>query len=294
MKYSRPSATREEGGTRIEILHDGKSVSRLWIVDRHMRIGSAAVSVAGIAGVGTDRDHRMQGLALRVLRYGLRWMQQQQYDTSVLFGIENFYHRVGFATVFPEHGFAVDVRSAESARSPLRTRPMRPADLRAVRALYNRQNQASTATAVRTASWDGFPMGSGFGVPAAAFVVCARGAGDKVLGYVLYDDVANRCRIAEVAATARPYRQRSYIAPPSVPSTCGANGLPPACRQTILSLFSAGASDTATRPVTPATPAPWGASWTRRGFSQRWHPNWRCAGRPKRRSNCVFVETPAR
>lgn len=197
-RYGHPVITREDEFWRVEILHEGKSISRLWIVDRQLRIGRAIVSSAGIAGVGTDSAHRKQGLALRVLRFSLEWMRAEGYDTSFLFGIEDFYHRVGFATCFPDHGLSIDTRQAEKVRSRLRTRPMKEADLPAVRKLYEGQNRTRTAAAVRARSWSGFSMGSGFGVPCASHVVYATGAKGRALGYVLFDDVSERCRIAEV------------------------------------------------------------------------------------------------
>jgi len=201
MTYDDPSAFRIDDGWKVEILHDGKSISRLWIVDRRMRIGAASVLIGGIAGVGTDGEHRKRGLALRVLHRSLQLMQDEGYDASFLFGIENFYHGVGFATCMPEHGFSIDIRAAETVRSSLRTRPMKATDLRAIGKIYERHNQLRTASVVRPRSWLGFPMGSGFDVPAAVQVVHAPCAQSRVLGYVLYDDVSDRCRVAEVGGT---------------------------------------------------------------------------------------------
>ena len=201
MKYDEPSAFRIDDGWKVEILHEGKSISRLWIVDRRMRIGAASVFIGGIAGVGTDGEHRKRGLSLRVLRKSLQLMQDEGYDASFLFGIENFYHRVGFATCMPEHGFSFDTRAAETVRSPLRTRSMKATDLRAIGTIYERENQLRTASIVRPRSWLGFPMGSGFEVPGSVRIVHAPGAEDRVLGYVLYDDVTDRCRVAEVGGT---------------------------------------------------------------------------------------------
>ncbi|HCL30960.1 MAG TPA: hypothetical protein DIC52_21335 [Candidatus Latescibacteria bacterium] len=82
-------------------------------------------------------------------------MQEQDYDASVLFGIANFYHRVGFATCFPEHGVAIDTREAERVQTSLRGFGR-----------YEWENQQRTASVVRPRGWHGFPMGSGFGVPA--------------------------------------------------------------------------------------------------------------------------------
>ena len=201
MKYGEPVAARTADGWKVEILHQGKSISRLWIADRHMRIGAASLSIAGIAGVGTDHEHRKRGLALRVLNKSLHLIQEEGYDASFLFGIEDFYHRVGFSTCMPEHGFAIDTRAAETVRSPLRTRPMKETDLKAVGTIYAQQNSLRTGSVVRPRAWRRFPMGSGFGVSAMARIVHAPGARERVLGYVLCDDVSDRCRVAEAGGT---------------------------------------------------------------------------------------------
>ena len=198
MRYDAPSVSRIEAGWKVEVLHEGKSVSRLWVVDRRMRVGAAVLTVGGIAGVGTDPEHRRRGLALRVLRRSLRLLRDEGYDASFLFGIADYYDRAGFATCFPEHGFAFDTRQAETVRSSLRTRKMRPADLPAIRTLYQRQNRLRTGSVVRSRGWPGFPMGSGWGVAGRVHVVCAPGAVNRILGYVLYDDINDRCRVAEV------------------------------------------------------------------------------------------------
>lgn len=200
MRYAEPIVTRkrEHDAWKVEILHEGRSISGLWIVDRDMRIGAASVRIAGIAGVGTANEHRKKGLALRVLRRSLEFMDEEGYDASFLYGIRDFYHRVGFATCFPEHNIVVDTRSAETASSRLRTRRMKPEDLAQVRSLYERQNRERTGAAARGRSWKGFPMGSGFGVPQGGTVVYKPGARQRVLGYVNYDSVEDRCRAAEI------------------------------------------------------------------------------------------------
>ncbi len=67
MRYNDPSVSRIDGGWKVEILQEGKSISRLWIVDHHMRIGAGVDTIAGIEGVGTDREYRNRGLAIQVL-----------------------------------------------------------------------------------------------------------------------------------------------------------------------------------------------------------------------------------
>mgnify|MGYP006418367139 FL=1 len=198
-RYPAPTIETKAGEWRkVEILLDGVSVSRLWIVDRDMRIGAAVLKTAGIAGVGTDRKHRKRGLALRVLERSIQLMHEEEYDASFLYGIQDFYRRVGFATCFAQHGFSVDTRKAEAVRSPLRTRLITQADFGQVRSLYERQNRDRTGSVVRQRRWKDFVMGSGFGVSHATVVVYKPGARKRVLGYVHYDNVDDRCRAAEV------------------------------------------------------------------------------------------------
>ncbi len=206
MSYADPRVERDGAtGWKVEILHRGQSVSRLWITDRRMRIGAAVVRVGGIAGVGTDPAHRRRGLAVRVLQRSLRLMADEGCETSLLFGIEDFYHRVGFATCMPEHGLSLAAADARRAVSPLKTRPMGPEDLPAVRRLYTAGNAGRTASVVRDRTWREFPMGSGFGVTGVARVVHPARSPQRLLGYFLYDDRSDyddkidRCRLAEVA-----------------------------------------------------------------------------------------------
>jgi len=188
---------RERDGWKVELVREGRSVSRLWIVDVQMRIGSGVVAVGGIAGVGTDREYRNQGLASRVLNASLALMRREGYDASFLFGIPDFYHRFGFATCMPEHNLCLDTRAAEQAPRTLRLRPYRKEDRAAIARLSNRQNGMRTGSVVRDpATWKGIPMGSGFGVEAGVQV--AVDGKDRVRGYVVYDAVPDRCRSAEV------------------------------------------------------------------------------------------------
>ena len=210
MSYAEPRVERDGAtGWKVEILHRGQSISRLWITDRRMRIGAAVLRVGGIAGVGTDPAHRRRGLAVRVLQRSLQLMADGGYETSLLFGIEDFYHRVGFATCMPEHGLSLAAADARRAVSPLKTRPMRAADLPAVHRLYAAANAERTASVVRGRGVAGVPHGlgirSGRGGPRRA---SGRIPPGRLLGYFLYDDKSDyddkpdRCRLAEVAGQA--------------------------------------------------------------------------------------------
>ncbi len=183
-------------GWKIELIEDGKSVSRLWIVDRTMRIGGTQVKMGGISTVGTDDAYRGKGLAAQVMEAALELMEKEGYEASLLHGIPDFYHRFGFAPCMPEYGIRIATINAERAPGPLALRSFQESDNPAIARLYNGENAWRTGTAVRDAeTWKGFPRSVGwFTKPAVRVTVDAR---DRVTGYVLYDDDPSRCRAAE-------------------------------------------------------------------------------------------------
>lgn len=184
------------GGWAVDLFEDGKSISRLWIADRQMRIGTSVVQLGGIAGVGTERQHRKRGLASQVLKASLALMQREGYDASFLYGIPDFYHKFDFVTCMPQHDLALDTRAAECGEKRLNMRAARKGDYQAIARLYNRDSACRTASCVRDKRWNGFPMGSNFEVSCTTRVVVDTR--DRIVGYVVYDDVEDRCRIAEL------------------------------------------------------------------------------------------------
>ncbi|MFC1525360.1 GNAT family N-acetyltransferase [Candidatus Latescibacterota bacterium] len=191
--------TKVDEGWRVEILSDGRSVSGLWVIDRSLRIGSAVVTVGGIGGVETDREHRRRGLARRSLEAAVDLMGREGYEASFLFGIQDFYHRFGFATCMADHELVIGTRAAERAERRLKLRRLRRADLPAVVRIYNRDNAARTASCVRTSRWRGFERGTSWGVGAAPHV--AVGESGRVVGYICLDGTEERCRASEVGGT---------------------------------------------------------------------------------------------
>ena len=125
--------TRKREGWKIEITDGDRSVSRLWISDLQMHIGRCPVRTGGIGGVGTDPEYRRRGLARRLLEAALELMEEEGFDASFLFGIQDFYHRFGFVTCMAEPRIHLDTRALEQGlktlgseeRPCMRTRPMK-------------------------------------------------------------------------------------------------------------------------------------------------------------------------
>jgi predicted acetyltransferase len=133
-------------------LDDGTGVSRLIINDLLMRIGSTPVTMAGIGDVYTQWRYRSKGYMRQLYEDTLTYMANQGYCVSVLFGIDNFYNKWGYATCLPDYTGKIKVRDAENTKSTalgLRMRPVEKSDMEAILHLYNAYNSSRTGSIVR-------------------------------------------------------------------------------------------------------------------------------------------------
>lgn len=185
------------GGWKIELMDGDAWASRLWVVDKEMRIGATAVRIGGISSVETPEAYRGKGLASQVMEASLRLMEREGFQATILHGIPDFYHRFGYAACMPEYELRLQTADAERAQGTATLREARDSDWPAIARLYNGENAARPGTVLRdAATWKGFPRSVGFFTkPGVKVAVDAR---DRVTGYVVYDDAKDRCRAAEV------------------------------------------------------------------------------------------------
>jgi predicted acetyltransferase len=197
---------------RRELVVEDQVVSWLYVIDYPMRVGSAVVRMAGIGGVESKPEHRMQGHMRRLFDDTVRYMTEQGYDVSMLFGIPNFYTKFGYAVCLPSSQVTIQTRDAESAQAgapPCAVRPLEPADLPKVIDLYNRNNAARTCSLVRSAEYfTSFAKGSWWGQPAQALVL--EDHGGRFLGYAVWDKADDRVTVTE--AEIQPGDERCYTA----------------------------------------------------------------------------------
>jgi predicted acetyltransferase len=183
-----------------------ESVSGLSIVDRTMRVGVASVRMGGIAGVWTARQHRGKGYSRRVLEHSNVWMRENGFDCALLFGIDDYYHKFGYAACLPECVVEVATRDAERAASALTARPLTPEDLPAVREIYAENNAALTGSLVRDEQTAWLEKGSDWLRESAVFVFCdLEGAVQAYAAYDVTDDSApirDECVVSELGARA--------------------------------------------------------------------------------------------
>ncbi len=92
--------------TRVYAEVEGKDASHLFYDPQRVRLGrDAAVTLAGIGGVGTAPEHRRKGLAGEVLRHALSEMQHDGYNavglyTSRRIVAHRLYRRCGFVDMW--------------------------------------------------------------------------------------------------------------------------------------------------------------------------------------------------
>jgi len=174
-----------------EVLVDGKPVSHAALIQLDMRIGSSRVKMGGIAGVGTEPEHRMKGYARTCMTRTIQYMLNHGYDISMLFGISGFYTKFGYATCLPTHTLTLRVRDAEKAprRSEYEVRDFTENDIDSVLKIFNKDNRRRTCTVVRKKDeWRGFRPGSRPGYPPPAFVLEKE---DRVVAYVAFHRYMN-------------------------------------------------------------------------------------------------------
>lgn len=200
---------RQEGADLVkELLVAGEVVSRVQTRHCEMRVGQAVVRMRGISGVDTERAHRRKGYARRLMEEWVTWMGRECYEMSALFGIQDFYHRFGYATWFGDHELRIRTRDAERAQGSLRVEQAGAADSSDLVALYNEANRLRTCSLVRPDDWPRFK--DGFGDPdddedegayaGEGCVLVARGEAGRIAGYAALSQDTNVTAVAELAS----------------------------------------------------------------------------------------------
>ena len=182
-----------------------KSVCHLLVIEYAMRIGTTVVRMAGIGDVYTERAHRKKGYMRHLYEDTVRYMIAEGYDISMLFGIENFYTKFGYAPGLAGFECKVKTRDAEVAAETAPaaesyiTRPIGDADMPAVLDLYNANNAARVCSVVRTLEdFPKFHKGTWYGTPPDTQLW--EDANGKLLAYAVWDHYDKAVKVAEVEA----------------------------------------------------------------------------------------------
>lgn len=150
-----------------------------------MRIGRCSVRTGGIGAVATHVDFRKRGLMGQTARASIQAMRDLGYGMTVLFGIRDFYEKLGYVQAFPDQTWFVAAGELPAAKGLGLVR-YRAGSRKDLDALYNRWHQGLTGTAVRptytrarpeagNAQWQGWQWKDARGKTTGYVVVLARG-----------------------------------------------------------------------------------------------------------------------
>ena len=181
---------------------DEEMLSQLGLREYQMRFGSAHLKLGGIDGVGTREEHRNKGYSRRVMEHTIAFMNEKGYDVSMLFGIPNFYHKFGYATVIPETYVEFDTKDVPTAASAYQVRRFQTEDALKIVELYSANNAERTGTPLRTEiGWKEFSRRAGI-VPDPYVVL---NEADEVIGYFVcnndntkIDAIDRNCTLVDI------------------------------------------------------------------------------------------------
>jgi predicted acetyltransferase len=195
--------TQQKDRDRLrQVMLDGEAVSWLWVLDMRMRLLGEPIRMAGIGGVNTKEEHRMKGYARRLLSDTVRYMTDEGFDVSMLFGIPNLYDKFGYAPCLPEHRATIATRDAERAREAARgysVRPLTEKDIPLVVRLHNEANRGRAGSLIRDAGrFHGFRLGSDWRRQAQASAV--EDGDGRAVGYLVWDKSDTDVKAVEAEA----------------------------------------------------------------------------------------------
>ena len=181
---------------------DEEWLSWIGLREYQMRFGSALLKMGGICGVGTQEEQRNKGYSRRVMEHTIAYMNENGYDVSMLFGIPNFYHKFGYATVIPETYVEFDTKDVPTAAPTYQVRKFQTEDAPKIVDLYTANNAERTGTPLRTEiGWNEFTKRGGI-VP-DPYVVFSET--DEVIGYFVCDGdnakkdmIARNCTLVDI------------------------------------------------------------------------------------------------
>ena len=250
---------------RLWLESDGELVSQLCVVDVTVRAWGDELRCAGVADVGTPEPHRMKGYASRLMAACERFAARRGYAVCTLFGIPDFYHRFGYATICPEYDIRIDLDALETDEPAASLEDVRSSDWDAIARMCNMAYAGLDGSVVRReGAWRGPRQGSDWSQRPRALV--SRDARGQPAGYAVVDtELTDDCLTLSEAAARDDAAARALSAGlAGMARSLGATGLlarvhPDAGLGPLLTRL--GGALVVTRPTTPGT---WRAlsTWT--------------------------------
>ena len=135
--------------SRIGMIGD-TAVSHFGVWGFKMRIGTDAVRTGGIGAVCTDKPYRKKGYLAATAEASITAMRECGYDISLLFGIPNFYHKLGYVKAWDDSNYSLKSASLTSLPAqPIKLNKFSYTPKSWTDKIANSTNAGLTGTAVR-------------------------------------------------------------------------------------------------------------------------------------------------
>jgi hypothetical protein len=144
-----PGYRREH--TRVALV-GSQVVAALRLTTDTIRIGEARLKMGGIGWVSTDGAWRRRGIVSRVMTDTLRYMHEQRYHVSMLFGVPDFHRRWGFASTLTEYTTVAELPKLDRTAPafPFKVRAAKPGDIQAMQKMHAANDAETACSLIRT------------------------------------------------------------------------------------------------------------------------------------------------
>lgn len=191
---------------------DGVIAAHVHVVPRVLRVGKAELPIGGIAGVMTGPAYRGRHFATALMKDAFAYIGRIGCSVTLLDGINDFYHRLGYATLWPTHDCRVRVQDMRRIPAPdgYCVGPGTEDDLPALLDLYQEEWGSQPVGAIRSVDWLRWRLSfRPSGASSQTYVV--RGPDGAVCGYSIGWNFTGRTEIvaARVEAMAAILRHHA-------------------------------------------------------------------------------------
>jgi len=136
------------------IKENGEIVSHVSIIEKYVRIEKSVVKMAGIGDVYTLPDYRGKNYSRILMDDAIKYMEENDYPISMLYGIPNYYHKFGYIEVVTNYASFIPTKNTKDVMPTLKIRPYKNSDLEKINELYNEEYKRKTGSIKRvTKSW---------------------------------------------------------------------------------------------------------------------------------------------
>lgn len=129
--------------------------STIQVFPTHCRLDEAVLKIGGIGSVATVPKYRGQGHCQQMLRRLTEWMEQEQYDLSLLYAVITPFYEKSNWEVVPETVYDLETMliPAKNGAVNINIIPFEPAYADDIAGIYEQFNKDRTYSAIRPASY---------------------------------------------------------------------------------------------------------------------------------------------